>query len=149
MPRQRLEQHFEKAGGDECDWFRAETSRAGIMPSSLQHEDLPRYWINIVVDCTLGVAVSYALLQLSMRCAFLFGRVAVCFCCASRLFQDNSGLGPGAGRALTCRTVPEMGFHLEAPDFKPGEYRVNGGIDAASPGRWQSSSQVKCNSSLN
>ncbi|CAE7246755.1 STIMATE [Symbiodinium pilosum] len=69
---QRLEQHFEKAGGDECDW----------------------YWINIVVDCTLGVAVSYALLQLSMR--------------------------------IIQASVP-----AQAPDFKPGEYRVNGGIDAA------------------
>ena len=26
-----------------------------------------RYWINIVVDCTLGVGVTFLLLQLSMR----------------------------------------------------------------------------------
>ncbi|CAL1142957.1 unnamed protein product [Cladocopium goreaui] len=41
----KLEQQFETSGGDECDW----------------------YWINIVVDCTFGVGVTYILLQLSMR----------------------------------------------------------------------------------
>lgn len=42
---EKLEQQFETSGGDECDW----------------------YWINIVVDCTFGVGVTYILLQLSMR----------------------------------------------------------------------------------
>ncbi|CAE7336095.1 STIMATE [Symbiodinium natans] len=69
---QQMEKHFERAGGDECDW----------------------YWINIVVDCTLGVATTYMLLQLS-----------------SRIIQAS---------------LPE-----QASDFKTGEYRVNGGIDAA------------------
>lgn len=41
----KLEERFQASGGDECDW----------------------YWINIVVDCTFGVAVTYLLLQLSMR----------------------------------------------------------------------------------
>ncbi|CAE7620956.1 tetA [Symbiodinium sp. CCMP2456] len=69
---QKMEKHYEEAGGDECDW----------------------YWINIVVDCTLGVACTYVLLQLSTR--------------------------------IILATVPD-----QAPDFKTGEYRVNGGIDAA------------------
>ncbi|CAE7250015.1 tetA [Symbiodinium microadriaticum] len=69
---QKMEKHYEQAGGDECDW----------------------YWINIVVDCTLGVACTYVLLQLSTR--------------------------------IILATVPD-----QAPDFKTGEYRVNGGIDAA------------------
>ncbi|CAK9043852.1 Store-operated calcium entry regulator STIMATE (STIM-activating enhancer encoded by TMEM110) (Transmembrane protein 110), partial [Durusdinium trenchii] len=46
----KLESHFESSGGDECDW----------------------YWINIVVDCTLGVGVTFLLLQLSMRLISMF-----------------------------------------------------------------------------
>ena len=65
-----MEKHFERAGGDECDWFGAYTALflswlltlvIGIL--------LLRYWINIVVDCTLGVATTYMLLQLSSRSA--------------------------------------------------------------------------------
>mmetsp|Transcript_44059 Transcript_44059/g.82385 ORF Transcript_44059/g.82385 Transcript_44059/m.82385 type:complete len:244 (-) Transcript_44059:72-803(-) len=69
---QRLEKHYEKDGGDQCDW----------------------YWINIVVDCTMGVAVTYVLLQVAMR-----------------IIQS---------------VLPN-----QALDFKTGDYRLNGSIDAA------------------
>jgi len=45
----KLESHY-RADGDECDW----------------------YWLNIVLDCTIGVAINYALLQLLTSVASSF-----------------------------------------------------------------------------
>jgi hypothetical protein len=58
---QRLEKHFE-AVGDECHW----------------------YWVNIVVDCTLGVAVEYLLL----RCLMIY----IANLCAGREKQLETGV---------------------------------------------------------
>lgn len=79
--RKKLEQQFETSGGDECDWpgprnwswaARASALKDGglewLEDSSTSSISAGRYWINIVVDCTFGVGVTYILLQLSMRC---------------------------------------------------------------------------------